>query len=203
MLGKSMRPMLWFLGSLALALLAMPANAHVGVGETAGFWHGFTHPIGGLDHILAMVAVGLWAAQLGGRAIWVVPTSFVAVMILGGVLGLLGVPLPGVEPGIIASDFILGALVLLATRIPLVPSAALVGVLALFHGYAHGAEMPENAKAISYAVGFVVATAGLHGVGIGLAIALKQMLSDRMVRLAGAGILLGGVYVLVNALAGA
>ena len=192
------------IGTFALAIsLPAIAQAHVGHGETVGFLHGLEHPIGGLDHILAMLAVGLWAAQLGGHAVWSVPLTFVSVMALGGLFGINGVPIPFVEQGIIASDLLLGGLVLMATRLPLAASMSIVGLLAVFHGYAHGEEMPQNAAALEYAAGFMVATAALHLSGVGIAMLMNQLLKDRLVRLAGGGIILGGIYVLVNALAGA
>ncbi len=192
------------IGTFALAIsLPAIAQAHVGHGETVGFLHGLEHPMGGLDHILAMLAVGLWAAQLGGHAVWSVPLTFVSVMALGGLFGINGVPIPFVEQGIIASDLLLGGLVLMATRLPLAASMSIVGLLAIFHGYAHGEEMPRNAAALEYAAGFMVATAALHLSGVGIAMLMNQLLKDRLVRLAGGGIILGGIYVLVNALAGA
>ena len=192
------------IGTFALVIsLPAIAQAHVGHGETVGFLHGLEHPIGGLDHILAMLAVGLWAAQLGGHAVWSVPLTFVSVMALGGVLGIAGVPVPFVEQSIIASDLIFGGLVLMATRLPLAVSISIVGLLAVFHGYAHGEEMPKNAAALEYAAGFMVATAALHLSGVGIALLMNKLLKDRLVRLAGGGIILGGIYVLVNALAGA
>lgn len=204
MLNNFMRRFLLAIGTFTLAILpAAIAHAHVSVGETSGFWHGLQHPIGGLDHILAMLAVGLWAAQLGGHAVWSVPLAFVSIMTLGGVLGMSSVPLPFVEQGIIASDLILGALVLMATRLPLAVSISLVGILAIFHGYAHGEEMPKDTSALEYAVGFVVATAALHLSGVGIAMLMNKFLQDRLVRLAGGGIIIGGIYVLVQSLIGA
>jgi len=189
--------------SFTLAILpAAIAQAHGGHGETVGFLHGLEHPIGGLDHILAMLAVGLWAAQLGGHAIWSVPLTFVSIMALGGALGVSGVPVPFVEQGIIASDLILGALVLLATRLPLAASISIVGLLAVFHGYAHGAEMPKDAAALEYAAGFMVATAALHLSGMGVAMLLKKLFKDQLVRISGGGIILGGIYVLISSLVG-
>lgn len=187
------------------ALFPGLASAHVNAGETAGFLHGFLHPIGGLDHILAMVGVGLWAAQLGGRALWSVPLAFVVAMAIGGILGILGTPIPFVEPAIIASDFILGILVVMATRFPLWASASLVGFLAIFHGFAHGAEMPADTSGLIYSIGFMLATLGLHLSGIGAVAMMKQINQDKeeiLVRAAGGGILLAGVYVLVNSFAG-
>ncbi|NJM64199.1 MAG: HupE/UreJ family protein [Acaryochloris sp. RU_4_1] len=203
MFNKFPQRLLLSIGTFTVSLLLPQlVHAHVNAGETIGFWHGMFHPIGGLDHILAMLAVGLWAAQLGGVAIWLMPLSFVGIMALGGVLGILGAPLPFVEQGIVASDLILGGLVLMATRLPLITSVAIVGILAIFHGYAHGTEMPQDAQALSYATGFMVATAGLHLSGLGVATLIKKLLKDRLVRIAGGGILLGGVYVLLNLLTG-
>jgi urease accessory protein len=189
------------MGAFAIAI-SMPAIAiaHVGHGETVGFWHGLQHPIGGLDHILAMLAVGLWAAQLGGKAVWSLPLAFVSVMALGGVLGIAAMPIPFVEQGIIASDLILGGLVLMATRLPLAASISIVGLLAIFHGYAHGAEMPKDASVLEYAAGFIVATAALHLSGVSIAMLIKKLFKDQLVRVAGGGIIVGGVYVLINSL---
>jgi urease accessory protein len=190
-----------FMGAFIFAImLPLAAHAHVNAGDTVGFWHGLQHPIGGLDHILAMLAVGLWAAQIGGRAVWAVPLTFVSVMAIGGVLGIVGAPIPFVEQGIIASDLILGGLVLLATRLPLSISIGIVGLLAVFHGYAHGEEMPKEASALLYAAGFVLSTAMIHLSGVGLALIIKKLLKEKMVRIAGGGILLGGIYVLVQSL---
>lgn len=203
MFNKLARSLMPFIGAFTLAvLLPEVAHAHVNAGETVGFWHGLQHPIGGLDHILAMLAVGLWAAQIGGSATYLVPLTFVSVMALGGILGIGGVTVPFVEQGIIASDLILGGLVLLATRLPLKASMGIVGVLAIFHGYAHGAEMPQEASAILYATGFILSTAILHLSGMGTAILIKNLLQEKMVRIAGGGILLGGMYVLISSLTG-
>jgi len=203
MLNNFTRRSLLSICSFTLAILpAAIAQAHVGQGETVGFLHGLEHPMGGLDHILAMLAVGLWAAQLGGQAIWSVPLTFVSIMALGGVLGISGVSVPFVEQGIIASDLILGGLVLMATRLPLAASISIVGLLAVFHGYAHGAEMPKEAAALQYAAGFMVATAALHLAGVGVAMLLKKLFKDQLVRIAGGGIVLGGIYVLISSLIG-
>ena len=185
---------------LAISIPAIAQAHHVGAGETVGFWHGLQHPIGGLDHILAMVAVGIWAVQLGGHAVWSLPLAFVSVMSLGGVLGFSNMQLPFVEQGIVASDLILGGFVLMATRLPLAASISIVGLLAIFHGYAHGVEMPKQASALEYATGFMVATTALHLSGISIALLMKRLLKDQLVRFAGGGILLGGVYVLINSL---
>ena len=153
--------------TLALACsLSGPASAHIVAGEAGGFLSGFKHPISGLDHILAMVSVGLWGAQLGAPAIWLLPVTFPIVMAFGGFLGLIGVPFPGVEVGIAMSALLLGAAVLAQWRPPLFAAAALVGVFALFHGHAHGAELPPGESGLLYSIGFVIATGMLHLIGI-------------------------------------
>lgn len=142
------------------------AMAHTGHGEVSGFVQGFAHPMGGLDHILAMVMVGILAAQLGGRALWLVPASFVVVMALGGGLGFLVPGLPLIELGIALSIVVLGAAVAFNLTAPVPAVMALVGFFAVFHGAAHGAEMPETVGGLAYGAGFVVATALLHVVGL-------------------------------------
>jgi len=152
------------------ALLAAPslALAHTGVGQTSGFIHGFGHPISGLDHILAMVMVGVFAFQLGGRATWMVPATFVSVMAIGGALGVMGVAVPFVETGIALSVIVLGAVVALNVKAPVAAAMGVVGLFAVFHGHAHGAEMPEDAGGFAYAAGFMIATAVLHACGLGI-----------------------------------
>lgn len=173
------------------------ADAHVGVGETSGFIHGLTHPLFGLDHVCAMVAVGLWAAQLGGRSLWVVPLTFVSVMVLGGMLGMLGVELPFVEQGIVLSVLMLGVLIAAAVRLPLWVSSGVVGVFALFHGHAHGAEMPVETSGLTYAIGFVLATASLHLSGVAFGAGMRRLLHKGVISATGAGIALYGVYLAV------
>jgi urease accessory protein len=157
-------------GPLALAAAALPAvaYAHTGVGQTSGFMHGFSHPVSGLDHILAMVMVGVFAFQLGGRAVWLVPMTFVLVMAVGGAFGVAGVNVPFVEVGIALSVIVLGAIVALNVKAPTAVAMGVVGLFAIFHGHAHGAEMPEDAGGAAYAAGFMIATALLHAVGLGL-----------------------------------
>ena len=187
------------LGLAAAALAAMPmaALAHTGHMEPGGFMHGFEHPLGGLDHLLAMVAVGLWAAQLGGRALWVLPASFVGTMVLGGLAGMAGLPLPSVELGIIGSVLVLGGLVALQPKLPLAACAAITALFAVFHGYAHGAEMPAAASPWLYGMGFALATALLHGAGIGAILAIRNMArgaaGSMAVRGSGALVAFGGV----------
>ncbi|MGA7487056.1 MAG: HupE/UreJ family protein, partial [Xanthobacteraceae bacterium] len=141
----------------ALLLAGCPAFAHSGSGS-GGFVGGFLHPVFGPDHVLAMVAVGLWGAFLGSPAIWLLPVVFPLVMAGGGVMGILGVPLPGVEAGIAISAIVLGSMVALAARPPLWVAAVLVGAFAIFHGHAHGGELPPGADAVAFSVGFVAAT---------------------------------------------
>ena len=152
--------------SLTLALLTTPAFAHSENDVAIDFWGGFTHPIFGPDHVIAMVAVGLWGAFLGPPAIWLLPVVFPLVMAFGGVLGIAGMPLHGVETGIAVSAIALGMMVALAAKPPLWVAAVLVGAFAIFHGYAHGAELPIGADAVAFSMGFVIATGTLHLVGI-------------------------------------
>jgi len=166
------------------ATMTAPAFAHLDPAEHSSFMSGMTHPLSGADHMLAMIAVGLWAAQIGDKARWAVPAAFVAVMTIGFLLALAGAPLPFVEPGILASVIGLGLLVALAVRVPVAASAAIVGIFALFHGHAHGGEL-GTATAMSFGLGFVVATALLHTIGVGL------------------GMLIGGRYQIVTRTFGA
>jgi len=185
-------------GWIALALLGMSgvAQAHTLGLPHMDFATGLAHPLSGLDHLLAMVAVGLWAAQRGGRALWLVPLTFVLTMAAGGVIGFLGLSLPYVELGIASSVLILGILVALASRLSLAASMALVGLFAIFHGYAHGAEMAVEASALWYSLGFMLATATLHASGIGVALAARQGLPARLLRVGGAAIAASGVLLL-------
>lgn len=155
---------------LVLVMLAIPslAEAHTGVGSVGGFTSGFLHPLFGLDHVVAMVAVGLWGAFLGRPAIWVLPITFPLVMAVGGVFGVLGVPFPAVEQMIAFSGILLGAMVLFALKPPLLFAGMVVAFFAIFHGYAHGAELPEAASAVTFAIGLVLATGLLHLCGIAL-----------------------------------
>ena len=163
--------------TLALAALATttaPAFAHLNPEEHGSFMAGFSHPLFGLDHILVMVAVGLWAAQIGGKALWAVPAAFVTTMAIGFGLALAGIDLPFVEPAILASVVALGLLVAMAVRLDTVMSAAIVAVFALFHGHAHGGEL-GSAGALSFGVGFVIATALLHGAGVALGLGIARL----------------------------
>jgi urease accessory protein len=179
--------------SLVLLLLTSAgAHAHVIPGDVRGFDSGFAHPFQGLDHILAMVAVGFWAAQLGGRARWLVPASFVGVMALGGALAMAGLRVPFTEEGILLSVLVLGILVAVAARFPLAVSMAIVGLLAFFHGHSHGVEMPANVVGYAYGAGFMLATVGLQACGVGTAY-LLQPVKVPVVRWAGAAIAVAGV----------
>jgi urease accessory protein len=184
-------------------MMPAAAFAHTGAGDADGFAHGFTHPLSGLDHILAMVMVGVFAWRLGGRALWLVPAAFVAVMAIGGALGAFGVPLPFVEVGIALSVVVLGGAVALDIRPPVAAALGVVALFAVFHGYAHGAEMPDNAAGIAYAGGFMFATAVLHATGIcaGFLIGKTAEWSGPfVVRSAGALATLAGVGLLTGAL---
>jgi urease accessory protein len=179
------------------------AFAHTGHAVASGLVHGLAHPITGIDHVLAMVAVGVLAAQLGGRALWMVPLSFVCVMAVGGALGMAGIQAPFPELGIALSVVVLGLAIALPLKLPALAAMALVGFFAVFHGYAHGAEMPAAASALPYAAGFIGATALLHaaGVGLGLLFGLEgRRLGHRVVRAAGGAMALFGVAVLAGVL---
>ena len=178
--------------SCLLALAWGPAFAHTGSGS-GGFVGGFAHPLFGADHVVAMVAVGLWGAFLGAPAIFILPVVFPLVMAMGGVMGILGVPLPGVEIGIAISAIVLGLMVALAARPPLWIAAALVGALAIFHGHAHGAELPPGTDAVAFSVGFVVATGMLHLTGIAFGLLARWPVGRIAVRAAGGAIALAGV----------
>ena len=167
-----------FFLAAALTVAAMPAMAHTGIGTGSSMASGFTHPIGGLDHILAMVAVGILAAQQGGKSLWLIPASFVAMMVFGGALGLNGVAVPMVELGIVGSIIVLGAVIALGRQFPPAAAMVLVGFLAIFHGHAHGTEMPMDASGLAYGLGFVVATALLHGAGVGASLLARKLDKD-------------------------
>jgi urease accessory protein len=175
----------------------MPALAHTGAEHAFSFTSGFTHPWTGLDHMLAMVAVGLWAGLNGGRALWAWPAAFVSVMLAGGILGIAGVPIPFVESGILASVVALGLLVLAAARLPVAAGAVLVAVFALLHGHAHGAELSNGTAAVTYAAGFAIATAVLHAIGLGIVAVTRSNTGRMAVRGAGALVAAAGVVLAV------
>lgn len=189
------------LPAILLASLALPALAHPGHSDDAGFATGFTHPFGGFDHLLAMLAVGLWAVQFAARsgnraALWLLPAAFVLPMGAGFLLALNGIVLPGVETGIALSVLILGLAVAFAARPPLAVAMAVTALFALFHGHAHGAEMGEGA-ATAYAVGMLLATALLHGFGLVGARLAQQVSVPMLTRAAGAAVAVAGVVILV------
>ncbi len=183
----------WSRIGTALLLLTLPAlaAAHAETGVAGGLVSGFLHPIFGLDHLVAMVAVGLWGAQLGRPAIWLLPITFPTLMALGGVLGVLGVPMPLVEINVALSAIVLGLMVALSARPPLWVAAILVGLFAVFHGYAHGAELPGAANALAYGVGFVIATGLLHLAGILIGLLIAWPLGALAVR--GGGLVIAGL----------
>jgi urease accessory protein len=173
------------IGSALSLALAASASAHPAIFHDLSFAAGVAHPLSGLDHISAMVAVGLWAAIKGNRALWLWPTTFVAVMLIGGLLGLASIPVPLVAPGILASVVVLGLMVTFAITPPMWFGAGLIGVFALLHGHAHGTEVAPTVNALEYVSGFVVATVALHIVGIALGIVMKRTGGDSVSRLAG------------------
>lgn len=173
--------------------------AHTG-GTGGGFLSGLSHPVGGLDHILAMVAVGLWGAQLGKPSIWLLPITFPLMMAVGAALGLMGYPVPGVEIGIALSAVVLGLMVLLEAKPPLAVSMILVGIFAVFHGHAHGTELPPDQSGLLYSVGFVISTGLLHAVGIGIGTVRSLPGGKVILRGAGAVVLAGGLYFLAGSL---
>jgi urease accessory protein len=187
--------------SIVLLLAPAVAVAHEETGQAAGFLAGLSHPVSGLDHVLAMIAVGLWGAVLGPPAIWVLPVAFPLVMALGGLMGLLGIPVPGVEVGIAISAIVLGAMVLAEIRPSLWLAAAIVAFFAIFHGHAHGRELPEGASALLYSLGFVVATGLLHALGILVGVAHRWAAGRQVVRAAGGGVAIAGLFFLWRALA--
>lgn len=190
-------------GAVAAVLLGLTgiADAHTGVHAFAadGFASGLSHPFSGLDHLLAMVAVGLWAASLGRAARWAVPAAFVGLMTLGATIGINGLALPAVEPMIALSVIALGALIALSIRIPAVAAATVVALFGLFHGFAHGVEMPTMAEPLSYGAGFVLATAVLHGIGLALGGLLPRVTPQPLIRYAGGAIALAGAALALSA----
>jgi urease accessory protein len=189
----------------AAPAIFMPAIAfaHTGFGDTSGFVHGFWHPISGLDHVLAMVMVGVFAWQLGGRALWLVPATFITVMALAGALGIAGIGVPFVEIGIAISVVAFGAIVAFDFKAPTAVAMGVVGLFAVFHGHAHGAEIPEDAGGVAYAAGFIMATALLHLAGIGAGFLIGKVgahYGSVVVRLVGGIATVAGVVLLVGVL---
>jgi urease accessory protein len=186
---------------LAISLLLVPLTtfAHVEDGGAGGLLSGLSHPVSGLDHVLAMVAVGVWGAQLGRPAIWLLPVVFPLLMALGGFVGLVGWDLPAIEVGIALSAVVLGALILGQVRLPLAVAVLIVAFFAIFHGHAHGTEMEAGQSAMLYSIGFVIATGLLHAAGIALGLIHRWDTGRVVLRAAGSVVLAGGLYFLWGA----
>jgi urease accessory protein len=184
-----------FVVALIALLTAIPACAHSG-SVSSGFGGGFAHPIFGPDHVIAMVAVGLWGAFLGPPAIYMLPVAFPLIMAFGGVLGILGVPLPGTEIGIAITAIVLGLMVAIEARPAIWVAVIIVGAFAIFHGHAHGAELPTGADAVAYSLGFVIATGLLHLVGIAFGLLARWPMGKLAVRTMGALIVCTGAVFL-------
>ena len=190
------------LTALLVLLFSTPLLAHTGEQVAAGLLSGFLHPLSGIDHLLAMVAVGIWGTQLGRPAIWMLPLTFPLVMSMGGVLGVRGVPIPAVEFGVAGSAAALGVMIALAAKPPLAVAAVLVGGFAIFHGHAHGTELPGAADPLAYGAGFVLVTGLLHAAGIAIGLVDRWPAGVLALRVAGGAIGLVGAWLLLN-LAGA
>jgi urease accessory protein len=184
-----------------LLLWPVAAWAHIQSGEAGGFVSGLSHPVSGLDHVLAMVAVGLWGAQLGLPAIWMLPVAFPMMMAFGGMLGLIGLPLPGVEAGIAISAIVLGIMVMRETRPALPVAVLIVAFFAVFHGHAHGTELQPGQNAMLYSLGFVIATGLLHAAGIAIGLIHRWDAGRKLLRVAGALIMVSGFFFLWSAVA--
>jgi urease accessory protein len=178
---------------VAAGLFVPFAAAHSVGAHGAGFVSGVAHPLAGADHILAMIAVGLWAAQLGGRAYWSIPLAFVGMMVVGTGFAMAGQNLPVVESGIAASVLILGLLITFSARMAIPLGMVLVGVFALFHGHAHGTELQQTASAASYGLGMLLATIGLHTTGLGAGILFQR--ATILLRIGGAVIAATGAMI--------
>ena len=189
-----------FLPIATWLLLGTSLWAHEDAGMAGGFISGLTHPLFGFDHVVAMIAVGLWGAFLGSPALWILPVVFPVVMAFGGALGVLGVEVPLVETGIAASAVVLGLMVALALRPKIAIAAVIVGAFAIFHGHAHGTELPEAASPLAYSIGFVISTGLLHLAGIGLGHFTRWPQGILAVRAGGGVIALVGVGFLTGLL---
>jgi urease accessory protein len=197
--GASIYRYVPWLSSLAVLVVPTLASAHPGHGAGNAAAAGFAHPFTGLDHLLAMLAVGLWAAQLGGRARWMVPASFVAAMTVGGAMAFNDITLTIVEPAIITSVLVLGVLIAIAARMPVVVASAVVGLFAIFHGYAHVSEVRQGDAFLAYAAGFVVASALLHTLGLALGILFQQSRQPVLTRICGGLVTLAAVTLWIGA----
>jgi urease accessory protein len=189
------------LATVIVLASAGPAFAHVQPGQAQGLLSGLRHPASGLDHVLAMISVGLWGAQLGAPAVWLLPVTFPMVMAFGGFLGLVGIPLPGVELGIALSAVLLGVMVASDAKPPLAVATTLVGFFAIFHGHAHGTELPAGQSGLMYSIGFVIATGCLHATGILLGVVHRWSFGRVALRVAGAVVSVAGLTFLWRALA--
>lgn len=188
-----------FVAALTATVAVMTASAamaHTGASVGVGFSAGFAHPLMGADHLLAMLTVGLWAGAIGGRAVWLIPGAFVVAMMGGGMLGVQGLAIPAVETGIAVSVIVLAALLAFNPKLPVVVSMAVAAVFAVFHGHAHGTEMPLDAMGLAYGAGFVAATAALHAAGAGLVIAFKHYATPVALRFTGAVVAAAGAMML-------
>ena len=186
--------------ALFVLATAAPAMAHPQQGQAQGFLTGVRHPVSGLDHVLAMICVGVWGAQLGQPAIWLLPVTFPMVMAFGGFLGLIGIPLPGVEVAVSLSAVLLGVMVARAARPPLAVAAVLVGFFAIFHGHAHGTELPAGQSGLAYSIGFVTATGCLHGIGIAIGEVNRWPAGRVLLRAAGIAVAVAGAALTWSAL---
>jgi urease accessory protein len=184
--------------AIAVLVLASPAHAHIIDADGAGLAQGFSHPFIGLDHILVMVAVGIWAAQVGRPSLWVLPVAFPLAMAGGALLGVAGVPVPGVEAGIAASVLGLGLLIAFQAKPPFALSIALVALFALFHGHSHGTELPQAASPVLYGLGFVLATAVLHAIGLGIGLVMRLPKGMTAVRVGGGAIAAAGIALFIG-----
>lgn len=199
--GKYLNCITCLLILIGCLVFTISAHAHVQQGQAVSFWTGLEHPWSGFDHILAMIAVGLWGAQLGNPAIWTLPITFPLVMSLGAMMGLLGIPLPGIEIGIAASAIVLGIMVLGEVRPKLTVAVILVGCFAVFHGHAHGTELPAGQSGLLYSMGFVMATGCLHGIGISIGLIHRWPVGKLALRGVGGLIAAMGVFFLWQAVA--
>jgi urease accessory protein len=196
------RPWLRATAVVTLVMLVWnePLGAHEQSGQAAGLLSGLLHPVSGLDHVVAMIAVGLWGAQLGAPAVWLLPVTFPLVMAVGGFLGLVGVALPGVEVGIALSALMLGVAVAFEARPLLIVAATVVGMFGIFHGHAHGTELPVGQSGLAYSIGFVMATGALHAIGISIGLIHRWHSGRVALRLAGVAVALAGMSFLWRAL---
>jgi urease accessory protein len=196
----NMRVFIWSMVIMVSLVWTPSALAHVELGQAIGFVTGLEHPWSGLDHVVAMIAVGLWGAQLGNPAIWILPVTFPMVMAFGAMMGLMGIPVPGIEIGIAVSALLFGAMVLGEIRPKMIVAAILVGVFAIFHGHAHGTELPAGQSGLLYSMGFVMATGCLHGIGIMMGLVHRWPAGRLALRGAGAFISAMGAFFLWNAI---